>query len=284
MGQGYDLLLLASQPTLTHVMGVDIAPLAVDQCRTVLQSQGHAETVQKIQVACLDFFTFVPEEPIVLKEEKILRKLKNDTTPGPAGLRNIHVRMWMGALFSPATTETTSEHLEDPITDMANDRLPPWFMKAMQGADLLAIIKTERSKNSIGDHKPVVIPNTIDKITDKAMLHECQEDYMAKLLPHQLGVGVNFAAELLAMGIRMTLYIKGDRILISIDLRNAYNAMWRAAVVERHGGHMTLRRALPNKRAKLGPRAPIWAEEETIWETMDYNMGLPLQLRLSLLL
>ena len=47
------------------------------------------------------------------------------------------------------------------------------------------------------------------------------------------------------MGIRMTLHVKGDHIFIYIDLKNAYNAMWRAAVVERHRGHMTLRRAVP---------------------------------------
>jgi hypothetical protein len=66
------------------------------------------------------------------------------------------------------------------------------------------------------------------------------------------------------MGIRMTLHVKGDSILISIDLRNTYNAMWRTAVLERQRGHMTLRRAVPYRRATLGPRAPIWIGEETI--------------------
>ena len=65
--------------------------------------------------------------------------------------------MWMGA-FVPAIAEAAIEHLEEFITDMANDRLPPWFMQVMPGADLLAIIKTAGSRNSVGDHKPVVIP------------------------------------------------------------------------------------------------------------------------------
>jgi len=49
-----------------------------------------------------DIYTFVPEELVVLKVEKILGKLKNDAALGPTGLRNSHVRMWMGA-FAPAT-------------------------------------------------------------------------------------------------------------------------------------------------------------------------------------
>ena len=47
----------------------------------------------------------------------------------------------------------------------------------------MAIIKTEGKRNSVGDHRPVVIPNTISKIADKAMLQKCQEDYMEELLP-----------------------------------------------------------------------------------------------------
>ena len=62
--------------------------------------------------------------------ETILGKLKNDATPGPTVLRKGHVRMWMGAL-APATTETTIEHLEDLIANMANDYLPPWFMQGI---------------------------------------------------------------------------------------------------------------------------------------------------------
>jgi hypothetical protein len=48
--------------------------------------------------------------------------------------------MWIGA-FAPKATETTIWHLKDFIIDMANDRMPPWFMHAMKGADLMAIIK-----------------------------------------------------------------------------------------------------------------------------------------------
>jgi len=81
------------------------------------------------------------------------------------------------------------------------------------------------------------------------------------------------------MGIRKTIHVKGDRILISIDLRNAYNIMWISAVLGRHRGHMTLRRAVPYWMVKLGPRAPIWAEEETIWRDDGLQQGPPLQVR-----
>jgi len=67
------------------------------------------------------------------------------------------------------------------------------------------------------------------------------------------------------MGIKMTLHIKPDYVLIGIDIRSAYNTMRRAAILERHRGHMTMRRAVPYWRAKLGTRSPIWAEDTTMW-------------------
>ena len=76
------------------------------------------------------------------------------------------------------------------------------------------------------------------------MMEECKEEYTRDLLPKQLGVGLKFAAKLLAMGIRMALHVKMDNILISIDMKNAYNAIWREAVIERQRGHRTLKRTV----------------------------------------
>ena len=82
-------------------------------------------------------------------------------------------------------------------------------------------------------------------MVDKALLQDCQEEYTRELLPQKLGVGVMFAAELLAMRIMMTLHMRPDHILINIDLKNAYNSMWRAAILESHVAHMTLRKTVP---------------------------------------
>jgi hypothetical protein len=117
-------------------------------------------------------YIFVPEEAVTLKAGKMLGKLGNDAALRPTGHRNNHMKMWMGA-FAPNTTDEAIEHLEDLITDMANDRLPPWFMQAMQRAELLSKISTEGTEYTSGDHILVVMPNTISKMTDTVLLQEC---------------------------------------------------------------------------------------------------------------
>jgi len=88
-------------------------------------------------------------------------------------------------------------------------------------------------------------PTTLSKVADKAMMEDSKEECTREMLPHQLGVGVKLSAELLVMGIRMILHVTPNNILISIDLKNAYNAIWRAAVIERHYTHKTPRRTIP---------------------------------------
>ncbi len=45
---------------------------------------------------------------------------------------------------------------------MANDKLPAWFVQAVQTAELMALVKAEMKKgNMVADHIPVQIPNTL---------------------------------------------------------------------------------------------------------------------------
>jgi hypothetical protein len=107
------------------------------------------------------------------------------------------------------------------------------------------------------------------------MVKEFEDIYKTELIPQQVGVRVKFAAELLAMGLRMTLHVHETFVLISIDLTNAYNAMKRATVFEAHLMHDKLRRSDPYRRAESGPHSPVWACAEEFWGEDGLNQGTP---------
>jgi len=71
----------------------------------------------------------VPEEKLRVKVDKILPKRDVYAAPGPGGLRNAHLRMWTG-VFASETADEAVEHLETLLSDMANDKMPGWFMHA----------------------------------------------------------------------------------------------------------------------------------------------------------
>ncbi len=182
-----------------------------------------------------------------------------NAAPGPSGLRNGHIRIWAG-VFAPPSADEAIEWLEKLLTDMANDKMPGWFMQAIQAAELMALVKAEAARVSrVVDHRLVQVPNTLAKVGDKAVPEQCQTEYVKEMMPHQVGVGVKFAAELLAMGLKMVLHLKGGFILISIDIVNAYNEIKRAAVVDAHMRKTHFVRWVPYWRAKLGPSSKLWA-------------------------
>ncbi len=74
----------------------------------------------------------------------------------------------------------------------------------------MALVKAEAAaEGKAADHRPIQIPNTMAKVGDKAVLEQCQAECVKELTPQQVGVGVKFAAELLAMGLRMVLHLRG---------------------------------------------------------------------------
>ena len=107
-----------------------------------------------------------------------------------------------------------------------------------------------------------MVPNTISKVEDKTRVKEFEEICKSELIPQQVGVGVKFAAELLAMGLRMTLRDHVTFALINIDIKNAYNVIIMAATCAAHLRHEKLRRVVPYRRAKVGPHSPVWACSE----------------------
>ena len=61
------------------------------------------------------------------------------------------------------------------ISDMANDKLPAWYMQAIQSAEVIALVKGEtRREGATTDHMPDQIPNTLSKVEDMVMLEQVQ--------------------------------------------------------------------------------------------------------------
>ncbi len=102
-----------------------------------------------------EHYQLQPEEEIELKVGNILHKLDMNAAPGPSGLRNGQLRLWTG-VFAPPTADEAIHHLEDILTDMTNDKLPGWFMQAIQSAELMELVKADkRATKAVADHRPL---------------------------------------------------------------------------------------------------------------------------------
>ncbi len=92
-------------------------------------------------------------------------------------------------------------------------------MQVTRSSQVIALVKGEAHRiGTTTDHSPIQIPNTLSQLGDRAMLEQVIVDYIREMMPQQLGVGIKFTAELLAMGLRMIINMKRVFILISVDI------------------------------------------------------------------
>ncbi len=73
-------------------------------------------------------------------------------------------------MYASPEADKAVEHLENLISYMANESLPPWFVQATRSSELLAVIKAIGKAQEEDDHRPVACPNTLEKVENKAML------------------------------------------------------------------------------------------------------------------
>ncbi len=56
-------------------------------------------------------------------------------------------------MFAPPSADEAIQWMESLLTNMANGRLPAWFMQAVQAAELVAMVKTEaKVAGAVADH------------------------------------------------------------------------------------------------------------------------------------
>jgi len=112
----------------------------------------------------------------------------------------------------------------------------PWVM----GAKLAALPKPA------GGLRPIAVGETLRRIAAKSMMHCATDAVNLRLKPFQVGVGVKAGAEVLVHVARQWLGRNREergKVLVMIDLENAFNSIDRAAV--RQGIRRTFPAAAP---------------------------------------
>ena len=104
------------------------------------------------------------------------------------------------------------------------------------------------------------------------MVH-LQGDYVKALMLQQFSIEIKFAADLMIMGLCMTMHVHVDFIMNNMDMENA---IWRAVVLRCHLLHGRLKHLVSYLRAKLGPRAPMWGKDSTLMHGEDLLQGVPI--------
>ena len=127
----------------------------------------------------------------------------------------------------PAYADELHRHLAQVVNILVRGDAPPAVRHLLSGASLVALPKAE------GGLRPIAVGETLRRVVGKCLLTGVKEDMRSRLEPLQVGVGTPRGAEAAVHAARQwTERHAADphRILVKVDLENAFNSVDRMAV------------------------------------------------------
>jgi hypothetical protein len=205
-----------------------------------------------------------------------LRTLRRRAGTGPSGERNEYLRALVGH-FDDARADRVMQLFDEFASDVASAAMPSWYYAAQSFATLLPIVKKALTRAEVAAGvEPDVRPVAVGEVQMRAILGHVTDGVtsaMADILaPQQVAVGVAGGISILIHGLRVLVEHRGDFVVVRLDLKNAYNAASRSAMLRRFSEHPQLAPLLPLLHATLAraDRLAVGAERRQLF---DARMG-----------
>ncbi|XP_055347675.1 uncharacterized protein LOC129594849 [Paramacrobiotus metropolitanus] len=194
---------------------------------------------------------------------------RRGSAAGPDGLLPQHLLDMLGKVqddVSASFCKSLAQLLDIIIQGNIPDSVRPYFF----GAKLIALRKKD------GGLRPIAVGNTLRRLTAKVICRRVKGRSTAALQPSQLGFGINGGAEAIVHSAREFLSSDPDqvKVLLKIDLKNAFNCISRATVMEVASVH------LPEYANYLyacyGHYSELYLDDEVLSSQSGIHQGDPL--------
>jgi hypothetical protein len=191
------------------------------------------------------------------KLRKTFSKLKNKGA-GPDGVPNSH---WRSIAKRNSKTPKAKKAMELHAwlaEKLMNAELPDWYMRVISAVNIIAIVKSEAATE---EEAPDVRPIGMGDTWKRAVLASAaRSDAMAIGATYnglQVAVGTKDGLSKLLFVIQTTMEKNQDFVLIKLDLKNAYNAAERAAILKAIQANPATRKWAPYFHQSLSIKAKM---------------------------
>ena len=124
--------------------------------------------------------------------------------------------------------------------------LPAWFYYVYTTLKEVALIKSAGSaEGSAPDVRPIGIGECLRRAIHTTLASDHKGDFAEHLFPQQVAVGMPGGISKLVIGVRLIMEVNPTWVIVKIDLKNAYNEIKRAKVIERMNADDRLRALVP---------------------------------------
>ena len=185
-----------------------------------------------------------------------LRNLPLMAGTGVSGFRNEYLRA-LTEPFADARAKSVIPMLNQFASSYANAELPAWFYMVLNTTQMLAPIKAQPAdQHGAPDVRPIGVGECLKRAIHGSLATANKDALRDHLWPQQVAVGIADGISKLVFGMRLLVEAHPDWVVVKIDLKNAFNEIKRATVLERLCAVSGLRNLVPVIWATSCPRAP----------------------------
>ena len=156
--------------------------------------------------------------------EKMVKKFRRRSAPGPSGLRPEHLKVSLQA--APGRRQRALQSLTSLVNCMTAGGVPEQVAPYLCGARLHGALKKD------GGVRPIAVGNLLRRLVGKCCATRVQEKAAALLSPHQVGVGVRNGCEAIVHTVRKALAADPSLWVLQCDFINAFNQADRQTALE----------------------------------------------------
>ena len=106
--------------------------------------------------------------------------------------------------------------------------------------------------------RPLGVGECLVRAIHSSLVSQFKPAFAEYLWPQKVAVGVPAGLSAMIYGLRLMMEVHPDWVLVKLDIRNAFNEVSRAEVVERLGLQQHLRALVPTIWATYAPASPIY--------------------------
>ena len=173
--------------------------------------------------------------PFQATKEQVLEGLHSFPSSSGSGPDNIRP----GHLLSLTTkgSGAAGERLKTSLTNICNlvlsGRVPESIRPLFYGASLCALSKKD------GGIRPIAVGNTLRRLATKVLIFPTTAEIREQVQPTQLGVGTPAGCEAALRAVRHYMEsTSSPKVLLKIDLKNAFNSIRRDKILESVREHL----------------------------------------------
>ena len=162
---------------------------------------------------------------------KVYRSLKPRAGTGPSGYRNEYLTALTCSFTCPIAKVAVDRHRE-AVDLYVNADLPAWYYWVATSCAMVALIKSKaKVPGGTPDVRPIGMGECRRRAWTSVLMKQNAKCYKKTFWSIQVAVGVSAGVPKLVFAVREHMMAHPNHVLLKLDFTNAFNTVWRAAIL-----------------------------------------------------